>query len=60
VVAKLHSGIAAVLKLPDVQQRLITEGAVGIGNTPEQFTAQIKDDIAKWGKVVQDSGMKTE
>ena len=60
VVAKLHSGIAAVLKLPDVQQRLIAEGAVAIGNSPDQFAAQIKGDIAKWGKVVQESGLKTE
>ena len=60
VVAKLHSGIAAVLKLPDVQQRLTAEGAVAIGNSPEQFAAQIKGDIAKWGKVVQESGLQTE
>ena len=60
VVARLHSAIAAVLKLPDVQQRLTTEGAVAIGNTPEQFTAQIKDDIAKWGKVVRESGLQTD
>jgi len=60
VVARLHSGIAAVLKLPDVQQRLIAEGAVAIGNTPEQFAAQIKDDIAKWGKVVRESGLQID
>ena len=60
VVVKLHSGIAAVLKLPDVQQRLTAEGAVAIGNSPEQFAAQIKGDIAKWGKVVQESGLQTE
>jgi len=60
VVGKLHSGIAAVLKLPDVQQRLTAEGAVAIGNSPEQFSAQIKGDIAKWGKVVQESGLQTE
>ena len=60
VVAKLHSGIAALLKLPDVQQRLTAEGAVAIGNSPEQFAAQIKGDIAKWGKVVQESGLQIE
>ena len=60
VVAKLHSGIVAVLKLPDVQQRLVGEGAVAIGNTPEQFAAQIRGDIAKWGKVARESGRQIE
>ncbi len=60
VVAKLHAGITAVLKLPDVQQRLIAEGAVAIGNSPEQFAAQIKDDIGKWSKVAQEAGLRAE
>jgi tripartite-type tricarboxylate transporter receptor subunit TctC len=60
VIAELYSEIVHILKLPDVQQRLVTEGADPIGNTPEQFTAQLEDDIAKWGKVARESGIHAD
>ncbi len=58
VIVGLYSEIVHILKLPDIQLRLIAEGADPIGNTPEQFTAQIEGEIAKWGKVVQESGIQ--
>jgi tripartite-type tricarboxylate transporter receptor subunit TctC len=60
VIEKLHSEIARLLTLSDIQQRLVTEGADAIGNAPEQFSAQLERDIAKWGKVARDSGIRAE
>jgi tripartite-type tricarboxylate transporter receptor subunit TctC len=60
VIARLHSEIVRILEMPDIQQRLVVEGAVAIGNTPEQFAAQITRDIAKWGKVARESGIRAE
>ena len=60
VVARLNSEIVKMLKSPDVQQRLATEGADPIGNSPEEFAAQVKRDITKWGKVARESGIRAE
>jgi len=60
VVNKLHAAAVKALALPDVRERLATMGADGIGNTPQQFTAFIKAEIAKWAKVVKDAGIRIE
>jgi tripartite-type tricarboxylate transporter receptor subunit TctC len=44
-----------MLQLPDVKQRLAAEGSEGIGNTPEEFAAQIQRDAARWAKVARDA-----
>jgi len=44
------------LKLPDVAERLTGDGAVAVGNTPDEFGAYIKAEIAKWGPVIKASG----
>src|SRR5204862_347752 len=48
IIKKLHSEVAGLLKLPEIEKRLIIEGADAIGNSPEQFAAQVKADIVKW------------
>lgn len=60
VIAKLHSEIVNMLKVPDVQQRLASEGADPVGNSPAEFAAQVKGDLAKWGKVARESGIRAE
>ncbi len=60
VVTKLYSGTRQALLLPDIKERLAQMGAEGVGNTPEQFSAFIKAEIAKWGKVVKAAGIKVE
>ncbi len=60
VIAKLNSEIVNMLKSPDVQQRLAMEGADPIGNSPAEFSAQVQRDIAKWGKVARESGIRAE
>lgn len=55
VVTKLHAETVRILALPDVRQRLASEGAAAIGNTPEEFAAQIQRDITRWEKVARDA-----
>ena len=45
---------------PDMRRRLDTEGATAVGNSPEQFSAFVDSEIARWGKVVKFSGAKPE
>ncbi len=60
VVMKLNSEIIAVLNIPDVNERLLNEGAEPVGNTPEQFGAFIASEIVKWGKVLKAAGIAAQ
>ena len=60
VVAKLNHDIVAVLRTPDVAERLSSQGAEAIGSTPQAFAAYIKAETAKWAKVIRESGAKAE
>jgi tripartite-type tricarboxylate transporter receptor subunit TctC len=55
IVARLNSEIIRVLGLPDVKQRYANLGADAVTNTPEQFAAYIRSEIAKWARVVKES-----
>jgi tripartite-type tricarboxylate transporter receptor subunit TctC len=43
--------------LPDVKERLAVLGLEPVVNTPEEFAAQIKTEMARWAKVIQDAGI---
>ena len=60
VVMKLNKQIAASLRTPDIKGKLTVQGLDAVGNTPEQFGAYIRDEIAKWTKVVLASGARAE
>ena len=57
IVRKLHAGITEALKSPDVAQRLTADGSDIIGSTPEEFSAYIKADIAKWKKLIREANL---
>jgi len=60
IVTKLHAESVRILKLPEVYERIASEGATFVGDTPEQFTAFVRAEIVKWGKAVKASGAKPE
>jgi tripartite-type tricarboxylate transporter receptor subunit TctC len=60
IVLKLNQDIAAVLKLPDTNERLAALGFDPIPNTPEEFTTYVKVEVAKWAKVIKDSGARVD
>ncbi|MGH8617785.1 MAG: Bug family tripartite tricarboxylate transporter substrate binding protein [Burkholderiales bacterium] len=60
VVSKLNAEIQRVMKLPEVQSRLSGEGLRFEPTTPEQFSAFVKAELAKWAPVVKASGAKAD
>jgi tripartite-type tricarboxylate transporter receptor subunit TctC len=60
IVNRLNGEIAKILVMPDVKMRLDGLGLVHSANTPEQFTAFGKAEIAKWTRVGKDGKVKLE
>ena len=60
VVDKIHTDLVAVLQMPDVKQQLGALGAVVVGNSPEQFAAWNRSELAKWSKAVKESGARID
>jgi tripartite-type tricarboxylate transporter receptor subunit TctC len=58
VVATLHDTVAKILATPDMQERLAKLGAETRPGTPAEFGNFIKNEKARWAKVVKDSGAK--
>lgn len=56
VVDKIYTDLVAVLRMPEVKEKLGALGAEVVGNTPEQFAAWNRNEIAKWSKAVKESG----
>ncbi|HEX3171354.1 MAG TPA: tripartite tricarboxylate transporter substrate binding protein [Burkholderiales bacterium] len=55
IVAKLNAEIMRIMKLPEVQARLVTEGAKSRVNTPAEFGTFQKTEMAKWGKLIREA-----
>jgi tripartite-type tricarboxylate transporter receptor subunit TctC len=60
IVDRLQREIAAVLKEPDVRERYAVLGIDPVGNTPDEYGAQIRADLALWGPIVKRAGIRIE
>jgi tripartite-type tricarboxylate transporter receptor subunit TctC len=60
IIDKLHAEIIKVLRSPDIVERFTQNGAQIIANTPTEFSAIVKADVAKWAKVIQSAGIRPE
>ncbi len=60
IVARLNSEIVKALRLPDIHERLIQDGAEPVGSTAEEFRAYIEADVVKWAKIIETAGIRYE
>ena len=60
IVKKIHDDSVAIIHRPDFLARLDRDGIEPVGNTPEEFAAEIKRDIGRWEKIVKAAGVKPE
>jgi tripartite-type tricarboxylate transporter receptor subunit TctC len=59
-VAAIHRAAVKALATPLVKERFASLGVQPVGNTPEQFAAVIREDLARWSKVIKSAGIKVE
>lgn len=60
IVNRLSGDIARYLQRADVRERFFNAGVETVGSTPAEFEATVKSEVAKWGKVIRDAGIRDE
>ena len=60
IVARLNAELVATLRTPETRKLLMDQGAEPVGNSPEEFSAFILEEIAKWGRVIRSARIKIE
>lgn len=60
IVARLHADTVKVLTQTDTREKLVAQGQIVVGGTPEQFAAVIQEETERWGKVVKAANVKLD
>jgi tripartite-type tricarboxylate transporter receptor subunit TctC len=60
IIAKLHAAAVKAVNSSAVRERFAAMGVIGVGDQPEQFAWFIREDFARWSKVVKDGNIKVD
>jgi tripartite-type tricarboxylate transporter receptor subunit TctC len=60
VVQTLHQAVQKALESPKVKEQLAAAGGVPMPGTTEQFAKLLKDDAARYGKLIREAGIKLD
>ena len=60
VISVLHGEIVAIIQVPEMKERMAALGFAPVGNTPEEFAAQIRMELGKRAKIIRDAGIKAQ
>jgi tripartite-type tricarboxylate transporter receptor subunit TctC len=60
ILSRLNAELVRSTRSPDVVDRLAPDGGEPVGSTPEQFARLINDELARWGKLVKEAGIRFE
>ena len=60
IIARLNQEIVKVLHRDDMKSRFLELGADVVGDAPQEFSATIKADMVKWGKVIKEAGIRDD
>jgi len=60
IIVKINTQLMQTLQSPDVRERFAAEGIEALGGTPDQFAEYIRSEIARWGRVIKEAGVRPE
>jgi len=60
MVAKANAELVKMLKSPDMREKILLQGGIAIGNSPDEFAAYMKSEIDKWAKVAKAANVRVE
>ena len=60
IIDKINAALLEAMKLPEVKARLAAIGAEPIGSTPEQLAAHLDGEMTKWGRIIQERGIRAD
>jgi len=60
VLARLHAALVQALTSPEMRRQFTNQGAEVVANTPAEFSAFLREEVAKWNKVIRDSGARVD
>jgi tripartite-type tricarboxylate transporter receptor subunit TctC len=60
IVSRLNREIVAALKSGEMKERLTNQGLESLGSTPQQYAAHLREELAKYGRLVKAAGIKIE
>ena len=60
MIAKANAELVKMLKSPDMKEKILLQGGIAIGNSPDDFAAYMKSEIDKWAKVAKAANVRVE
>ena len=60
VLTRLHAALVQALTSPEMRRQFTNQGAEVVANTPAEFGAFLREEVAKWNKVIRDSGARVD
>lgn len=60
IVSVLNAEFVRVMQVPELRTRLLREGSIPLGSTPQQFADYLRSEIPKWAQVVRYSGARVD
>ena len=60
MIAKANAELVKMLKSPDMKEKILLQGGIAIGNSPDEFAAYMNSEIDKWAKVAKAANVRVE
>ena len=60
VLARIHGAIVETMKAPSVRERYAREGTIQRSTSPAEASVFLKDEVARWGKIIRERGIKAD
>lgn len=60
IITRMHTELVKIIRSPEGMERLAAAGVIAVANTPEQFSDMLREDVAKWAKIVKEHNIKPD